>query len=109
MRKAYVMPALLAAAMLLPAAAQDDVQPTNDLPNPYQTIAPWGKLPDGRKWGALSGVAIDRDGESVWVADRCGANPNIPAGASPFEYDSCAGSTLPPVLKFDPAGNLLTS
>jgi len=87
----------------------NDVFPTNDLPNPYHTIAPWGKLPEGRTWGALNGVAIDNDGESVWVADRCGPNPDIPPGASPFAYDSCAGSTLPPVLKFDSAGNFLKS
>jgi len=89
------------------ANAQGDAEPTNDLPNPYQTIAPWGKLPAGRTWGALNGVAIDNDGESVWVVNRCGANPDIPPGASPFLYDSCAGSTVPPVLKFDAAGNLL--
>ncbi|PYS13183.1 MAG: hypothetical protein DMG15_12000 [Acidobacteria bacterium] len=91
------------------ANTQDDVQPTNDLPNPYETIAPWGKLPEGRSWGALSAVAIDNDGQSVWVADRCGANPETPPGASAFQYDSCAGSTLPPVLKFDSAGNVVKS
>ena len=58
-------------------------QPTNDLPNPYRSVAPWGNLPDGRKWGALNGVDIDRDGVSVWVADRCGANPDTPPGANP--------------------------
>jgi len=96
---------------LYPSAGggEDEVQPTNDLPNPYQTIAPWGKLPEGRKWGALSAVAIDNDGESVWVADRCGANPDTPPGASAYQYDSCAGSPLPPVLKFDSSGNLLKS
>ena len=91
------------------AYTQDEDQPTNDLPNPYQTIAPWGKLPEGRTWGALNAVAIDNDGESVWVADRCGANPDTPPGASAFQYDSCAGSTLPPVLKFDSSGNLVKS
>ena len=54
-------------------AVAADVQPTNDLPNPYQTTAPWGKVTD-RKWGALNGVAIDNDGTSVWVVDRCGAS-----------------------------------
>ena len=88
------------------AAAGPDVEPTNDLPNPYHTTAPWGELPDGRKWGALNAVAIDLDGSSVWVADRCGANPNIPSGASPFLYDSCAGSALAPVLEFDASGRL---
>jgi DNA-binding beta-propeller fold protein YncE len=88
---------------------ESDLQPTNDLPNPYQTVAAWGKLPEGRTWGALNAVAIDNDGESVWVANRCGANPDIPLGASPFAYDSCAGSTVPPVLKFDSSGKLLKS
>ena len=91
------------------AYTQEEVQPTNDLPNPYQTTAPWGKLPEGRTWGALNAVAIDNDGESVWVADRCGANPDTPPGASAFQYDSCAGSTLAPVLKFDSTGNLMKS
>jgi hypothetical protein len=64
------------------AFTQDEVQPTNELPNPYQTTAPWGRLPEGRTWGALNAVGIDNDGESVWVADRCGANPDTPPGAS---------------------------
>ncbi len=91
------------------ARAADDPEPTNDLPNPYRTVAPWGELPEGRTWGALNAVAIDKDGESVWVANRCGANPDTPPGASPFAYDSCAGSQLPPVLKFDASGRLLKS
>jgi sugar lactone lactonase YvrE len=94
---------------MLGAATQSDVQPTNDLPNPYRTIAPWGRLPEGMTWGALSAVAIDNDGESVWVATRCGANPDIPPGASPFTYDSCAGSKVAPVMKLDPTGNVLAS
>src|SRR3954471_1098662 len=100
---------LLTAALAVFAsnAVSTDVQPTNDLPNPYQS-APWGKVTD-RKWGALNGVAIDNDGTSVWVVDRCGANPDVPAGVSPVAYDSCAGSPLPPVMKFDAAGNLLKS
>lgn len=78
-----------------PAAhAQAAASPTNDLPNPYRTIEGWAKLPEGRTWGSTSAVEIDRDGTSVWVAERCGAN-------------SCAGSTLPAVLKFDASGNLV--
>lgn len=100
-----VVPALYGGA----AHSQDEVQPTNDLSNPYETIAPWGKLPEGRSWGALSAVAIENDGQSVWIADRCGANPETPPGASAFQYDSCAGSTLAPVLKFDSAGNVVKS
>ena len=75
-----------------PAAAQ----PPNDLPNPYRTIENHFKMPAGRTWGSTSAVGIDPDGESIWVAERCGTN-------------NCAGSDLPAVLKFDARGNLLKS
>ena len=71
--------------------AQADMKPTNDLPNPYQTIEGWAKLPDGRAWGSTSAVAIAPDGRGVWVAERCGQN-------------ACAGSTLPSVYLFDATG-----
>jgi len=71
--------------------------PVNDLPDPYRTIAPWGKLPaDHPQWGALSAVWVDNDGRSLWVADRCGAN-------------SCAGSSWAPVHKLDADGNIVRS
>lgn len=68
--------------------------PTNSAPNPYRTIEGWAQLPDGRKWGSTSAVDVDRDGTSIWVAERCGTN-------------SCLGSELPPVLKFDASGALV--
>ncbi len=76
--------------------AQPAGQPVNDLPNPYRAVDGWAKLPEGRTWGSTSAVDIDPDGTSVWVAERCGAN-------------SCAGSALPVVLKFDASGRLVTS
>jgi streptogramin lyase len=79
-----------------PAAAAEpasSVEPTNDLPNPYQTIEGWAKLPEGRTWGSTSAVDIAPDG-TVWVAERCGKN-------------DCLGSDLPPVLHFDESGNLI--
>ena len=51
------------------------VQPVNDLPNPYETVPNWGMLPEGRIWGSTSAVNVDRDGRSIWVAERCGTNP----------------------------------
>src|SRR5205814_394901 len=75
---------------------QGDVQPTNSGPDPYQTIKNWGKLPPGRMWGSTSAVEIDKDGRSIWVAERCGTN-------------SCAGSSLPSILKFDVSGKLVKS
>jgi sugar lactone lactonase YvrE len=91
-------------------ASNLDTTPTNDLPNPYKTVSPWGKLPaDHGQWGALNGVAVDNDGRSVWVVDRCGANPDVPPGVSPFTYDSCAGSSWAPVHKLDASGNIVKS
>ena len=81
--------AVLAAVVLLSARgfAQE---------NPYRTVENWAQMPPGRAWGSTSAVDIDRDGKSIWVAERCGAN-------------SCAGSSLPTVLKFDAAGKLVAS
>src|ERR1700741_3277613 len=70
--------------------------PTNDLPNPYRTISGWARMPEGRSRGSTSAVAIDRDGVSIWVGERCGQN-------------SCAGSGLDPILKFDSTGALVKS
>lgn len=72
------------------------MKPTNDLPNPYKTIEGWAKMPDGRAWGSTSAVAVDRDGQSIWVAERC-------------EKNDCAGSPLDPVLHFDKNGKLIKS
>jgi DNA-binding beta-propeller fold protein YncE len=86
----------LVAISVRTARSQAPVQPTNDHPNPYRTIEGWARMPEGRTWGSTSAVEIDKDGVSIWVAERCGAN-------------SCAGSDLNPVLKFDPTGKLVAS
>jgi sugar lactone lactonase YvrE len=70
------------------------ITPTNSLPDPYRSVENWAKMPQGRTWGSTAGVWIDPDGASVWVAERCGAN-------------SCLGSNLDPVLKFDASGKLV--
>ena len=72
------------------------VQPVNGLPNPYETIRDWGTIPEDRVWGSVSGLQTDMDGRHIWVADRCGAN-------------SCAGSTVDPILRLDPDGNVVAS
>lgn len=87
---------LFAAGVAAAQANSPTMPPVNTAPNPYRTIEGWAKMPEGRTWGSTSAVAIDRDGQSIWVAERCGAN-------------SCATSTLDPVLKFDPSGTLVKS
>ena len=73
---------------------QAKVTPVNGLPNPYETVRNFGTLPDGRSWGSVSAVAIDVDGKSLWAGDRCGSN-------------SCAGSTVNPIVKLDPSGKVV--
>ena len=84
-------PVVLAFIAVVGAAALAIAQP-----NPYRTIEDWARMPDGRTWGATSAVDIDKDGRSIWVAERCGTN-------------TCLGSDLPVVLKFDETGKLATS
>jgi DNA-binding beta-propeller fold protein YncE len=85
----------LAAAIAAVAYAQKDAPP-NSQPNPYNTVEDWAKMPEGRSWGSTSAVNVDRDGKSIWVGERCGAN-------------SCAGKKDPPILKFDSTGKLVKS
>jgi sugar lactone lactonase YvrE len=99
-----IRPALLAAAAALALTAgrvytqSDVVDPASKpLPNPNpKVVKNWGTLPDGRVWGNTAGVDIGPDGH-VWAYDRCGSN-------------SCAGSNVDPILKFDRnSGKLLAS
>ncbi len=89
---------VLACVLAFPLDAQRTpmTEPVNDRPNPYHTIEGWAKLPEGRTWGSTSAVGIDIDGTSVWVAERCAQN-------------SCVGSDLDPILKFDSTGTLVKS
>jgi DNA-binding beta-propeller fold protein YncE len=107
--------AVVVACLVIPTSgstefAQDMVQPTNDAPNPYQTIENYFKMPEGRTWGSTSAVAIDKDGKSIWVAERCGMGDNGRAHNSCIE-DPTTGkmSPLPVVMKFDASGKMVKS
>jgi len=97
----YARYALAAALLVTPLAAQDS-QPTNDAPNPYSTVKDYFKLPEGRSWGSTSAVDIDKDGKSIWIAERCGQNSCL---------DRATGKIMdvPTVMKFDASGKLLKS
>jgi sugar lactone lactonase YvrE len=62
----------------------------------YRAIDNHFKLPAGRTIGSTAAMAIDRDGTSVWVFERCGGN-------------NCVGSTVAPILKFEASGALVKS
>jgi len=84
---------LLTVLTLLAALALTTPAQTNS-PN-YRRNENWAKLPAGMKWAAVIGAEPGPDG-NIYVLHRC------------FE-NSCAGRTEPPILKFDPSGNLLQS
>ena len=66
----------------------DKVAPVNSGANPYRVIRDWAQLNlEGRPWGGSNGVAIDRDGKSVWATDRC----------SPGTAPGCLGTKANPV------------
>jgi hypothetical protein len=79
-----------------PLHAQSTNNP-NGAANPYRMEEFRVQLPDNRTLGAPIGVEIDHsDGKTLWLYERCGD-------------DSCAGSSVDPVLKLDGAGKAVTS
>ena len=102
LKLALLIPALAVTALSGPATAQTATKPTNDAPNPYTTVSDYFKLPAGRTWGSTSAVEIDKDGKSIWVAERCGANSCLDRATGKMSAD-------PVVLKFDASGKLVQS
>jgi DNA-binding beta-propeller fold protein YncE len=103
----YRLRLTFAVAALASTAFAQDVAPTNDAPNPYKTVEGWAKLPEGRKWGSTSAVDIDKDGKSIWVAERCGGNSCLNRDAE--HRDSTELKKVDPILKFDETGKLVKS
>ena len=78
----------------------DQQTPINSGANPYRVIRDWAQLTvENRPWGGSNGVAIDKDGKTVWAVDRC----------SPGTTPGCLGSTVNPVHHFDEAGREIRS
>ena len=63
--------------------------------NPYHLAENWAKLSPGRTFGSVIAVDVDRKG-NIWAFERCGG-------------DTCAGSSVAPILEFDPSGKLVKS
>ena len=78
----------------------DKAQPVNSGADPYRAIRDWATLSlEKRPWGGSNGVAIDRDGKSVWATDRC----------SPGTTPGCLGTKANPVHLFDESGKEVRS
>ena len=104
MRQGTLLAAIAAAVGLyVPVAlTQTDVKPTNEAANPYRPIENYFKMPEARTWGSTSAVEIDKDGKSIWIAERCGANSCLDRATGQM-------SPLPTMLKFDASGKLVKS
>jgi sugar lactone lactonase YvrE len=78
----------------------DAVPAVNAGANPYRVIRDWAQLTiEKRPWGGSNGVAIDRDGKTVWAVDRC----------SPGPTPGCVGTNANPVHHFDESGKEIRS
>jgi len=81
-------------------AQAQDIAPVNSGANPYRAIRDWAQLTlEKRPWGGSNGVAIDRDGKSVWATDRC----------SPGTTPGCLGTKANPIHHFDDSGKEIRS
>ena len=88
---------LLACAVLV---RTQDIPPVNTGANPYRIIRDWAQFTvEKRPWGGSNGVAVDRDGRSVWATDRC----------SPGTAPGCLGTKANPVHLFDESGKEVKS
>ena len=85
------------------AFAQQPYGP-NDAPNIHKFTYGWAQLPDRRKFGAVVGVDIDRDGKSVWAFDRCESATNLELSVGdelPRLTLLLHRGVLPPSARFD--------
>jgi DNA-binding beta-propeller fold protein YncE len=109
-----VVPGLAAVALVTALATGPTVHGQTG-PNPYRPVdglqagqgpgrmgGPWAKMPAGRRMGSPGGIEIDVDGAHLWAIIRCG-NDDTPLGSQTY----CDGSDLHPILRFDPAGNVV--
>ena len=77
-----------------PAAESKRTDGDRALVNPYAVNTAWYTMPAGRFLGGASAIDIDKDGTSVWIAERCGG------------WDLCADSHVNPVIRFNAAGKI---
>src|SRR2546430_5436170 len=73
-------------------------------PEPY-----WPKpLPENWILGQVAGIAVDRQ-DNIWIIHRPATLLDDEKGAQKNPPETACCKAAPPVLKFDPEGNLLAS
>ncbi len=76
------------------------VPPVNSGADPYRVIRDWAQFTtEKRAWGGSNGVAIDKDGKTVWATDRC----------SPGTVPGCLDTKANPIHHFDENGKEIRS
>src|SRR5947209_723394 len=99
-RGRFIAALVVGAAMDAGHGQTQDTAPVNSGANPYRVITSWAQLTlEKRPWGGSNGVAVDRDGKSVWATDRC----------SPGTAPGCLGTKANPVHLFDDQGKEVRS
>jgi sugar lactone lactonase YvrE len=94
-RSGFSAAVIVWAAMQGSQSKAQDIAPVNSGANPYRVVRDWAQLTlEKRPWGGSNGVAIDRDGKTVWATDRC--SPGIAPG--------CLGTMANPIHHFDESG-----
>ncbi|MDE0005977.1 MAG: peptidyl-alpha-hydroxyglycine alpha-amidating lyase family protein [Rhodospirillaceae bacterium] len=79
-------------ALVLAAALAQTAQGQLD-ERSWRMTEDWAQLPEGVIWGQIISLEVDEQG-NLYAFHRCSAN-------------TCIDRTEPPLLKFDPTGNLL--
>ena len=100
MQLALLIPALAAALSAGRRAERD--QADQRRAEPVQHRQRLLQAAGGTDLGSTSAVEIDKDGKSIWVAERCGANSCLDRATGKMSAD-------PTILKFDSTGKLVTS
>jgi DNA-binding beta-propeller fold protein YncE len=105
-RSKYLVAAVVASAAVasigagIRADGPAPIPPVNDVANPHNTVSGFFKLPEGRKWGSTSTIDVDKDGKSIWIAERCGGNSCLDAATGQIK-------DVATVMKFDNTGKMV--
>jgi DNA-binding beta-propeller fold protein YncE len=96
-----------AGVLALPGCAESDARTSGQAPTEFQ-VDPFfpGDLPNNWTVGQVTGVAVDAD-DNVWVVHRPGSITPRELGSYTDPPTGMCCDPAPPVIQFDPDGNVL--